>query len=96
MDVKEEQDNIPKATLWAILIILSTAIGLMIISKSISDFVKEDRQKSLTIKYQIIKNNDTYCTTEYKVADGKINFTDINSKTYSFEENEITVKRGCE
>lgn len=26
----------------------------------------------------------------------KMNFTDINNKTYSFEENEITVKRGCE
>ena len=24
----------------------------------------------------------------------KINFTDINNRTYSFEENEITVKRG--
>lgn len=26
----------------------------------------------------------------------KINFTNINNKTHSFEENEITVKRGCE
>lgn len=26
----------------------------------------------------------------------KINFTNITNKTHSFEENEITVKRGCE